>query len=95
MPLAVFPWPPLTLAQSLLAALLSPPLTLAKPPLAVLSLPPLTLAPKAAIVFTSPATRPPEAAWVNLLPRPITKLCDPPRSPKRSGPLPSAAGSSS
>src|SRR6516164_8898339 len=89
-PLALFSNPPLTLAVFTpplltLAKFRTPPLTLANRPLAALLNPALTLAPKLLIVFLSPATKPPKAARVNLLPPPITKLCDPPRSPELSG----------
>src|SRR6516225_8267254 len=84
-PLAVLSPPPLTLGKKPLAKFRTPPLTLANRPLAALLNPALTLAPKLLIVFLSPATKPPKAARVNLLPPPITKLCDPPRSPELSG----------
>ena len=57
-----------------------PPLTLASKLPAVLAAPPLTLVPAPTMVLASPATKPPKALG-NLFQRPMTRLCDPPRSP--------------
>src|SRR5215472_10577641 len=61
-----------------------PPLTLAPRLPAVLPPPPLTLVPSPAMVLASPATKPPKAL-LNRLKRPMTSLCDPPRSPGARG----------